>query len=170
VITFDEHGGLYDHVVPPQSATPPDGPSGKPGDHGFRFDRFGPRVPTLFVSPYVAEGTVIRASGETPFDHTSIIKTLCNRWDLEGLTARDRAAPDFLPVLTRPAEAPRIETPIMEPRPYTPLPEPKAHQSPLGHLGFQIADLLAAQLGKELPKLDKVADLFHHFIHRKDKV
>lgn len=167
LVTFDEHGGLYDHVVPPHDATPPDGAAGEVGDHGFRFDRFGLRVPAIFVSPYIAEGTVVRASGNVPFDHTSIIKTLCTRWGLEGLTGRDRAAPDFVSVLTRPEGAPRMETPTLAPRPYTPLPEPRAHQSKLGHLGFQIAELLAVQAGKELPHLDTVADLMRHFFHRK---
>ena len=89
VVTFDEHGGLYDHVAPATNATPPDDPP-VPGDHGFLFDRFGTRVPTIFISPYVEEGTVIRSDGDTPFDHTSIIKTLCDRWGLEHLTERDR--------------------------------------------------------------------------------
>jgi hypothetical protein len=38
------------------------------------------------------EGSVIRAEGDTPFDHTSIIKTLCEHWNLEHLTERGRAA------------------------------------------------------------------------------
>jgi phospholipase C len=166
VITFDEHGGLYDHVVPPCNAMPPQSLPGDTADFGFRFDRFGLRVPTLFISPYVAERTVIRAAGETPFDHTSIIKTLCKRWDLEGLTERDSAAPDFLPVLALAADAPRLETPAMTPREYVPMPEPKAHRSPLGHLGHQLAELMAAELGKELPKLELVGDLHRHFFHR----
>ena len=169
VITFDEHGGLYDHVVPPTNATPPDNQSRDEGEFGFRFDRFGPRVPTLFISPYVEEGTVIRARGETPFDHTSIIKTICKRWELEGLTDRDKAAPDFGAVLSRNDDTPRRETPSFEPRPYTPMPEPKAHQAPLGHLGHQIADLLGAKRGQESPTLETVGDAVRHFFNREDK-
>ena len=135
IITFDEHGGLCDHVVPATNATPPDKESREEGEFGFRFDRFGPRVPTLFISPYVEEATVIRAPGKTPFDHTSIIKTICNRWGLEGLTDRDKAAPDFGAVLSRNEDTPRLETPTFEPRPYKKMPEPKAHRAPLGHLG-----------------------------------
>jgi len=59
-----------------------------------------------------------------------------------------------------------MESPALKPRPYTPEPEPKAHRSKLGHLGSQIAELMAAKLGEELPKLDKVGDLFRHFFHR----
>jgi phospholipase C len=168
LITFDEHGGLYDHVFPPHNATPPGG-DGEDADFGFRFDRFGLRVPALFISPYVAEGTVVRAAGETPFDHTSIIKTLCRRWELEGLTARDRAAPDFLAVLTLPADRPRRETPTIAPRPYVRLPVPKARTLPLGHLAFQIADLMAVVAGAGLPVLDKVEDMMQHFFHHKGR-
>ena len=66
------------------------------------------------------------------------------RWDLEGLTARDRAAPSFATVLSRPADQPRLHTPDIEPRHYEPLPEPKAHRSPLDHLGHQVVELTSA--------------------------
>ncbi len=75
IVTFDEHGGTYDHVPPPGTAINPDGFIG--GD-GFLFDQFGARVPTLLISPYIAQGTVFRSptGEETPFDHTSFIKTV----------------------------------------------------------------------------------------------
>ena len=169
VITFDEHGGLYDHVVPPQNATLPDDPP-TAGDDGFRFDRFGLRVPTIFVSPYIKEGTVVRASGATPFDHTSIIKALCERWDLEGLTARDRAAPNFTPVLTGSSEHPRRDTPDVTPRPYHRLPEPKAHQGPLGHLGQQLVQLSSAVVGEALPPPATAGEAVEHLCrHRAGK-
>jgi phospholipase C len=163
VVTFDEHGGLYDHVPPPTNATPTDDPP-IPGDHGFLFDRFGLRVPTIFVSPYIEEGTVIRAEGDTPFDHTSIIKILCERWDLEGLTARDRAAPSFAPVLTRAADQPRLETPDVTARPYKRLPEPKARQGPLSHLGHQIIELSAAVEGATVPVLKTAGEAVSHLL------
>ncbi|MGD0557080.1 MAG: alkaline phosphatase family protein [Streptosporangiaceae bacterium] len=98
VITYDEHGGCYDHVPPPWGATPPDS---SVGEFGFDFTRFGPRVPTVLVSPLIASGTVYRvpASG-VPLDHTSILKTIEQRWSLSSLTARDAAAPGFGDVLT----------------------------------------------------------------------
>jgi phospholipase C len=55
VITYDEHGGCYDHVPPPWGAVPPDDDS---GEFGFGFDRSGVRVPTVLVSPLIAPGTV----------------------------------------------------------------------------------------------------------------
>jgi phospholipase C len=98
VITYDEHGGLFDHVPPPWGAVPPDASA---GEYGFGFDRFGPRVPTVLVSPLIEAGTVYRVpAGGTPLDHTSILKTVEQRWNLAALTARDAAAPGFGDVLT----------------------------------------------------------------------
>ena len=78
VLTYDEHGGCYDHVPPPWGATPPDDTA---GEFGFDFDRFGVRVPTVLISPLIAPGTVYRVpAGSTPLDHTSILKTIEQRW------------------------------------------------------------------------------------------
>jgi phospholipase C len=108
IITYDEHGGCYDHVPPPTNATPPDSSA---GEYGFDFTRFGPRVPTLLVSPLIPAGTVYRTGpGETPFDHTSILKTVETRWGLAALTARDAAAVDVGGVLT--LATPRTDDPI----------------------------------------------------------
>ncbi|XP_060084886.1 uncharacterized protein LOC132564232 [Ylistrum balloti] len=74
IITFDEHGGIYDHVSPPWGAVPPDDKS-QPGKQGFYFDRFGVRVATIVVSPWVDESVVFR-SFSTPYDHTSILATI----------------------------------------------------------------------------------------------
>jgi phospholipase C len=64
VITYDEHGGCYDHVPPPAGAIPPDKDA---GEFGFDFTRFGLRVPAVLVSPLIAPGTVFRGrGGETP--------------------------------------------------------------------------------------------------------
>ena len=105
VITYDEHGGCYDHVPPPWGAVPPDSDS---GEFSFGFDRFGVRVPTVLVSPLIAPGTVYRVpAGGTPLDHTSILKTVEQRWNLSSLTARDAAAPGFGDVLT--LTAPRTD-------------------------------------------------------------
>jgi phospholipase C len=98
VITYDEHGGCYDHVPPPYGAAPPDQDA---GEFGFDFTRFGVRVPAVLVSPLIAPGTVYRVpAGSTPLDHTSILKTVEQRWGLPALTARDAAAPAFGDVLT----------------------------------------------------------------------
>lgn len=57
LITYDEHGGFYDHVPTPVSGVPnPDGIIG-PDPFYFRFDRLGVRVPTILVSPWIEKGT-----------------------------------------------------------------------------------------------------------------
>jgi len=107
VITYDEHGGCYDHVPPPWGAVPPDNNT---GEFGFNFDRFGVRVPTVLVSPLIEPGTVYRVQpGSMPLDHTSILKTVEQRWKLPALTKRDAAAPGFGDVLTRTAATARTD-------------------------------------------------------------
>lgn len=57
VITYDEHGGFYDHVQTPYVNVPsPDGNTGPPPNF-FKFDRLGVRVPTIMVSPWIKKGT-----------------------------------------------------------------------------------------------------------------
>lgn len=108
IITYDEHGGCYDHVPPPAGAVPPDATA---GEYGFDFKRFGPRVPTLLISPLIPAGTVLRApEGSMPFDHTSILRTVEQRWNVPALTARDAAAPDFGVALS--LATPRTDDPL----------------------------------------------------------
>jgi phospholipase C len=100
LVTFDEHGGTYDHVPPPP-APPPD-PAAPAGQMGFRFDRSGVRLPTLAISAWIPERTVVNDE----YRHTSLIRTLRERWSLGSpLTARDAAARDLAPIFTR--DAPR---------------------------------------------------------------
>lgn len=57
IITYDEHGGFYDHVATPNNDVPnPDGIH-SPGPDLFQFDRLGVRVPTIMVSPWIKKGT-----------------------------------------------------------------------------------------------------------------
>lgn len=88
LITYDEHGGNYDHVAPPSNAIPPDNSI---GEFNFDFKRFGVRIPALLISPRIAAGTVFRAKRGT-IDHTSVLKTIELRWGLDPLTERDKAA------------------------------------------------------------------------------
>jgi phospholipase C len=108
IINFDEHGGTYDHVPPPWTAVPPwldngDTPTPKSFEQDFRFDRFGVRVPLILVSPFVRQGTVFRADGEIPFDHTSALATVLHLMGVEKqhwrLGARVDRAPLFHQVL-----------------------------------------------------------------------
>lgn len=104
IVTFDEHGGTYDHVPPPGTAINPDGIDGQ--ENGFKFDQFGARVPTLLISPYIAKGTVFRAEeDEHPHDHTSFIKTVMmwagmTRDEQMNFGERAQSAPTFEGVLS----------------------------------------------------------------------
>jgi phospholipase C len=75
IVTYDEHGGTYDHVLPPWGAACPDEKS-NPGREGFTFNRFGVRVPMVVVSPWIQAGTIFRTDTSAPYDHTSILATL----------------------------------------------------------------------------------------------
>ena len=120
IITFDEHGGCYDHVPPPWTAVAPDDSTPqKP----FGFNRYGVRIPTILVSPWIEPGTVFRAPAAdaargAEFDHTSILATLRD-WQDVGKHAgwlkskRIAAAPTIATVLTR-AEA-RTDVPSIPP-------------------------------------------------------
>ena len=135
IITYDEHGGCYDHVAPPNGARNPD-LNNKPGQDGFLFNRFGLRVPTVLISPYIEAGTIARPTGYTPFDHTSVIATVQKCFGLDGhLTARDAAAPELSCVLTR--TTPRQDAPVVQPLPY-PLP----HTNHVNALHRLIEDVL----------------------------
>jgi phospholipase C len=123
VIVFDEHGGCYDHVVPPTSrncrfAISPGGkviPPTKPGGSGFRFDRLGVRVPAVIVSPFTPPGTILN----NPFDHTSVLSTLVNAFGLPSgqLGHRQENAPDVSAALS--LATPRTDHP---PTPQPPAP------------------------------------------------
>ncbi len=100
IINYDEHGGCYDHVLPPSGAAQPT-PDTINEATGFKFDRFGVRVPCVLISPWIEAGTVFRTKSTTPLDHTSILKTVEELFDLPPLTERDKAASSVLDVLTR---------------------------------------------------------------------
>ena len=105
IVTYDEHGGCPDHMPPPWGAVTPDTKS-DPGEEGFRFNRFGVRVPTILVSPWIQAGTVFRSTTNVPYDHTSILATLRDWLSIpEQLmlpSKRVQAAPTFGDVLNLP--------------------------------------------------------------------
>jgi phospholipase C len=151
IITYDEHGGCYDHVSPPTTATPPDA---SVGEFGFDFKRFGVRVPTVLVSPLIAPGTVFRVPAtSTPLDHTSILKTVEKRWGLPALTARDAAAPDVGAVLT--LASARTDDPLAGVTvPRTPPGNPA--EFPISHL-----EQVHAELVSRLPVPDGAGGGYH---------
>ena len=111
VVTYDEHGGFFDHVSPRQF-TPAD-------DGGDDFRQYGPRVPAFIVSPWAARGRAYGSRsehlqpGQVLFDHTSILRTILRRFctptggATPGMTARVDAANDLSVLLTE--EQPRTD-------------------------------------------------------------
>jgi len=75
IVTYDENGGYWDHLPPPQG------------------DRWGPgtRVPAIVISPFAKKGFV----DKTPYDTTSIIKLITRRFGLEPLPGVRAGAGDL---------------------------------------------------------------------------
>ncbi|KAK4268040.1 hypothetical protein QN277_024745 [Acacia crassicarpa] len=120
VITYDEHGGFFDHVPTPVTGVPsPDGIIG-PDPYKFQFDRLGVRVPAFFISPWIERGTVFhQPSGPeatSQYEHSSIPATVKKIFKLpEFLTKRDAWAGTFEFLLTR--STPRTDCPVSLPEP-----------------------------------------------------
>jgi len=166
IVTMDEHGGFYDHVVPPnlpaksldQFSSPP------PGDTAtwvpaFKFDRLGLRVPTLIVSPWVSAARV----DSTEYRHTSVLATAIKMFGLKGqLTNRVKTAATFDGLFSEPA--PRTDTPrsiataehIPTPRTFasgTTLDQAKYGLDSMQHELVQGVDALTRPAGTEPPSL-----------------
>lgn len=72
VITFDEHGGFFDHVPPPMIRFEPPAAA----TYTAPFESLGPRVPGMLVSPLVGAGAVCHET----FDHTSVLQLLADKF------------------------------------------------------------------------------------------
>jgi hypothetical protein len=108
LIVYDEHGGFFDRRSPPAVATPGDKPLNAHKakyPHVFDFTRLGARVPAVIVSPWIDAGTV----DSTLYDHTSLLKTLEQRFGMAPLTGRDADANGFGRVFNR--SEPRTDIP-----------------------------------------------------------
>lgn len=112
-ITYDEHGGLYDHVAPPQACPPDDIPLKlSPDDPIKGLDRYGLRVPLIVVSPYARRHHVSHGV----YDHTSITRFVEARWTMPAMTARDAnaLAPwDMFDFSAPPSEPPVVTIPTV---------------------------------------------------------
>ncbi len=103
LVTYDEHGGIYDHVPPPFCirdqfhAQPEKTGTGRP----FFFDRLGVRVPAILISPWVPKGTVV---GGRTFEHASIPATVTEHFigPFERRSPREKDAEIFLDLLSLP--------------------------------------------------------------------
>jgi phospholipase C len=118
VITFDEHGGFFDHISPPGAVAPGGDQRYNNPANDFAFDLLGVRVPAIVVSAYTAKNTVIGQSVQDCYDHTAILATVEKRFGLAPLTHRDAAAPTLAAALNR--DLPRLsaeEAPTTLPSP-----------------------------------------------------
>jgi phospholipase C len=110
-VTYDEHGGFYDHVPPPKACPPDDLAPLQGGDLGS-FDHYGVRVPVYVVSPYAKKGHV----SHVVHDHSSIVRFIETRFKLPALTRRDANADAMLDLFD--FSAPPDLTPLaLPPRP-----------------------------------------------------
>jgi phospholipase C len=107
IVTYDEHGGFYDHVAPPPS----------PANELAPFDRYGVRVPALLISPWAARGVPFHGT----VDHTCIARTALELFaptQVTKLSPRVTASQSLLSHLTEPAprqDATRLDgIPIVE--------------------------------------------------------
>ncbi len=88
-ITYDEHGGYYDHVPPPRAIKPDSiPPMLAPGDIPGAYDRYGFRVPQIVVSPWAKPSY----ASSVVQDHTSICAFIERKWNLPAMTFRDANA------------------------------------------------------------------------------
>jgi phospholipase C len=121
IVTYDEHGGFFDHVAPGSAPNPDGQNSPNPDDNAafkvpsFAFNRLGLRVPTIIASPWIPKGIVVNR----PLQHTSVIKAVTDIFGLHGpLNQRDASAASFadlFQILNAPR--PAAEMPAKLPRP-----------------------------------------------------
>ena len=161
VLTYDEHGGFYDHVPTPLGAAPPlVGQRSYPDD--FRFDRLGVRIPTLLISPWIPKGSVLSGppAAQKPFnnseyDLTSIMasarKILEPLHGLPPLTGRDAWVATWENVLET-LDEPRTDCPEELPMPPPPtLPPQEEALQTINGLQTEIMTFHAALHGESFP-------------------
>jgi phospholipase C len=110
IITWDEHGGFYDHATPADAVAP--SVSDLTSSHnrnGFTFEKYGPRVPALVISPSIVRNLI----DHRLYDHASIPATLEALLGLSPLTKRDAAANSLTPLLV--LASPRNDAPTVLP-------------------------------------------------------
>jgi phospholipase C len=146
LITFDEHGGTYDHVPPPAAVSP--GPVADP-EMGFTFDRLGVRVPAIAISAWTRAGTVINEE----MHHGAAIATLCRKHGLKPLTVRDEHARDLTNAINLTEPRQPWDWPETTPQYVPPNPEardpftPAEARMPLSPPALSLMGVLAAKAG-----------------------
>jgi len=132
VLTYDEHGGFFDHVAPPavSDRIEPE----------LAFGSLGFRVPSIIIGPHVRRGCAI----DTVLEHSSLLATVCRRFELTPLNARADAAADLSSCI----DPERLSAPLPPPRlPVVEIAEPRlaALQAAAAPRDGELAAALAAR-------------------------
>jgi len=122
-LTYDENGGFFDHLPPPEACIPDDiPPMLEKGSYQAEYDRYGFRVPFVAISPYTKRHHV----SHEVYDHTSILKFIETKFNLPALTLRDANANPFLDVFD--FSNPQLEVPQLPPAKIDPDKLAECHQ------------------------------------------
>jgi len=169
IITFDEHGGFYDHVPTPLLNVP--NPDGKVSQNPpFAFDRLGIRVPTVMCSPWISKGIVFnepnadQVSGQegSRWEHSSVSASLVSLFNLPNyLTRRDAWAAHFDTTIVTESK-PRTDCPLTVPYPTTP--QQEAFRARVKHRDITDEEIAECErLGKI--SNDPLTDLQYDFLN-----
>lgn len=146
IITWDEHGGFFDHMPPPATVAPGDtGLDTGWNQSKFTFEQLGPRVPAVVISPLIP-GSLI---DHRVYDHSSIPATLEACFGLSPMTQRDANANNVLSLVS--LVQPREDTPATLP---TPAPSGVTGCDPISFL----ARTLAASPNIQPPSVTRPGD------------
>jgi phospholipase C len=116
ILTWDEHGGFYDHALPPVAVAPGDTPQVSIANgFKFTFEQYGPRVPAVVISPLIPANLI----DHRVYDHASVPATIEAIFHLQHMTQRDANAKNLLSLAS--LEFARTDTPAVLPAPVKPM-------------------------------------------------
>ncbi|WNZ60930.1 alkaline phosphatase family protein [Myxococcus sp. MxC21-1] len=126
IVTWDEHGGFYDHVTPPPAPAPGDMRLMPPAvnKYGFPFDQYGVRVPAVVISPWIPKNVI----DHRLYDHASVPATVADVFGLPRMTQRDAKANSLLSLAT--LSEPRADCLVALPDPKRTAPPPRQEAKP----------------------------------------
>jgi phospholipase C len=113
ILTYDEGGGLYDHVRPARETKPDSIAPKLAGEYPGDFNESGFRLPVIVFSPWVKPSFV----SHTTRDYTSILRLIEDRFNVPPLTLRDANADDMMEFFDFSGAAPLLTPPILPPQP-----------------------------------------------------
>jgi len=116
IVTWDEHGGFYDHVAPPAALAPGDARQFRSANrYGFTFEQYGVRVPAVVISPWIPANLI----DHRLYDHASVPATLEAIFNFPPMTQRDAKANHLFSLAS--LKSPRTDAPADLPDPANPM-------------------------------------------------